>query len=793
MGDGLKVPHRRRKTPAFRGGGADSAYLRALMECNPLAVVVLRSDGSVVDCNPAFEQLFGYSREEVTLRRLDELIVPEEDREIADQLTARAQAGERVHAELRRVHKDGTYVDVALHGVEVRVEGEYTGVFAIYEDISDRKRAQDALRQSEQRSRTLFEHVPDPIFIFDKATNSFLDCNSAVERVYGYSRDELQQMTPYDLHSPEDYMKVHENIAVANVEAPNTYVHLTKDGRKMDVETLSNDIQWEGQLAWISIVRDITERTRHETELQAAKAAAEDATAAKSIFLANMSHEIRTPMNAIMGMTDLTLDTELDGEQRDYLQTARDASESLLALIDDILDFSKIEAGKLELEPLDFRLRDCIENVVKTLAVRAEEKGLELSADFAGDVPDAVVGDPVRLRQIIVNLIGNAIKFTHDGEIEVIVKLDSLEGDEASLQFTVRDTGVGIEEDKLASIFESFSQADVSTTRQYGGTGLGLAISSQLADRMGGRMWVESDYGEGTQFHFIARFGVPDEPVATAHEPSRTELAGTNALIVDDNATNRRILVDMLENWGLRATPADGAKEALTKLGEASGLGTPFRVVLLDGRMPGVDGFQLAERIMADDRFRGTELMMLTSAGDAGDAARCRELGISSYFTKPVPQTDLWDALCAILGDGEVDRTQLVTQESLREARKSLNILLAEDNPVNVKLASRLLEKRGHNVVVAEDGRQAVDLMDAEGPFDVVLMDVQMPVMDGFEATGEIRSRESDNGGHVRIIGVTAHAMEGDMQRCLDAGMDGYLSKPFVAKDLFTLIEELPD
>jgi PAS domain S-box-containing protein len=781
---------RRRKTPAFRGGGADSLYLRALIECNPLAIVVLRHDGSIVDCNQAFEAMFGYAREEVILRRLDELIVPPEEQDAARELTQRAREGDVVHAEVRRLHKQGHPVEVALHGVEVRVEGQHSGVFAIYEDITERKRAQKALQQSERRSRTLFEHVPDPIFIFDKASNRFLDCNSAVERVYGYTRDELRTMTPYDLHPPEDHVKVHEKIGVANVDSPNVYAHLTKQGYKMDVEILSDDIVWEGRMAWISIVRDITERKRAEAELRAAKAAAEDATAAKSVFLANMSHEIRTPMNAIIGMTDLALETRLDDEQQEYLQTVRHASESLLALIDDILDFSKIEAGKLELEPIDFRLRDCVESAVKTLAVRAGQKGLELAVDFAADVPDAVIGDPVRVRQIFVNLVGNAIKFTEEGEIEVRARLESRDDDDVALRFSVRDTGIGIPEDKVSTIFESFSQADVSTTREFGGTGLGLAISSQLAERMGGRMWAESAVGEGTTFHFILRLGVQQSPIDPVRMRSAAEVAGVSGLVVDDNDTNRRILVRTLEGWDMRVRSADGAGEALACLAEAHELGTPIRLVVLDGRMPGVDGFRLAERIMADERFRGTSLMMLTSAGAPGDAARCRALGISSYLTKPVQQADLWDALCTILADPEQPKPELVTQHSLREARRSLRVLLAEDNPVNVKLASKLLEKRGHHVVVANNGQEAVDLLGADGPFDVVLMDVQMPVMDGFAATAAIRAAEASDGARQRIIGVTAHAMEGDRQRCLDAGMDGYLSKPFVARDLFTLIEE---
>jgi PAS domain S-box-containing protein len=800
-----------------------------LIECNPLAIVVLRSDGSIVDCNPAFEKLFGYSRAEITLRRLDELIVPEDQRREAHRLTADAQAGEVVYAEVQRLHKDGRLLDVALHGVEVHVGGERAGVFGIYEDIAERKRTADALRESERRYRALFDQVADPVVIFDAATHRFLDCNSAVLRVYGYSREELLELTPYDLHPPEEFDKVRGNINVANIDTPNVYTHLTKLGRKLDVEILSDAIEWTGRPAWISIIRDITERKRAEAELRAAKAAAEDATAAKSSFLANMSHEIRTPMNAIVGMTELALDTRLEPEQREYLQTVREASESLLSLIDDILDFSKIEAGKLELEPIELRLRDCVENAVRTLAVRAQEKDIELAVDIQAEVPDAVVGDPVRLRQILVNLVGNAIKFTGEGEIEVRAALESDEvrkpasgdrqavagepeatagdqwaipgdqeapsGDqeapapEVSLRFSVRDTGIGIPADKLGSIFESFSQGDVSTTREYGGTGLGLAISAQLAERMGGRMWVESDVGSGTTFSFIVRLGLPQDRVEVHRETSDSALVGLPVLIVDDNATNRRILVEMLGGWGLRPSAADGAAQALTMLEGAVERDDPFRLVALDVRMPAVDGFELARRILDDERFRGTELMMLTSAGAPGDGARCRELGIGSYLTKPVSQADLRDAIRAIAGGGAATLPDLVTRHSLREGRRRMRVLLAEDNPVNVKLASRLLEKRGHVVTVAGNGQEALDLIAADGAFDVVLMDVQMPVMDGFAATAAIRAAEHGKSRRLPVIGVTAHAMEGDRQRCLDAGMDGYLSKPFNAKDLYDLIE----
>jgi PAS domain S-box-containing protein len=524
-------------------------------------------------------------------------------------------------------------------------------------------------------------------------------------------------------------------------------------------------------------------------ELEIAKKKAEEATRAKSEFLANMSHEIRTPMNAIVGMTEFALETKLTAEQREYLTTVKTSAASLLDLINDILDFSKVEARKEELDRVEFKLRDTVADTMKVLAVRAQEKGLELASHFPHDIPDDLVGDPSRLGRIIVNLVGNAIKFTERGEVVLRVGLEKREAAEVVLHFAVTDTGIGIPIDKQKRIFEAFAQADTSTTRKYGGTGLGLAICAQLAELMGGRVWVESQVGSGSTFHFTARFGLQDASAEKSPEPAPVKLQNLPVLVVDDNATNRRILEEMITNWRMRPVAAANGAAALKAMKRARTEGNPFQVVLLDGHMPKMDGFEVAARVKKDPHLRHATVILLTSAGRREDVTRAKTLGAAAALTKPVKQSELWDAIVTALHvPGRAKKRPSMTRERALGARRPLRILVAEDNPVNQQLALHLLERRGHSAIVAENGREALAAIE-KNTFDLVLMDVQMPEMGGLEATRAIREKEKSTGKHLPIVAMTAHAMQGDRERCLEAGMDGYLAKPLDPKIFLQVVE----
>lgn len=697
---------------------------------------------------------------------------------------------------LERIQERDAALQGAKNELELRVQARTQ---ELQLEVNERIRAEETLSDERKILRALIDNVPDFMYVKDMDCR-FLVANLSVARQMGAKTpEELLGKNDFDFYPREIattfYKDEQRVIRSGQPEVNREETGVDSHGNVSQVMTTQVPLRDKnGRVTGlVGIGRDITHLKKVQEAMQKAREAAEAASQAKSEFLANMSHEIRTPLNGVMGMTDLALDTELTPEQREYLETVKMSGDSLLTVINDILDFSKIEAGKIDLEALDFNLRDSLESTLKTLAVRADEKGLELLCEVAPEVPEIVRGDSSRLRQIVINLVGNAIKFTDTGEIAVKVQAEAREGSDYVCQFTVADTGIGIPENKRQLIFKPFSQADTSTTRKYGGTGLGLTISTRLVEMMGGKIWVESEVGHGSQFHFTVRLGVADTKEIKVGTIALPELLlGVKVLVVDDNSTNRRILEGMLLRWHMKPTPVDSGAAALAQLSAALEAGEPYPLILTDMHMPEMDGFALIEQIRRRPELSAATIMMLTSAGHRGDAARCQELGVSAYLLKPIRQSELREAVARVLGAREHDGAiPLVTRFSLYDAREPnayLRVLLAEDNPVNQRLAVRLLEKRGHLVVVAATGLEALQALEKES-FDLVLMDVQMPEMDGLEATAAIRQREKNTGRRQPVVALTAHAMKGDREKCLAVGMDGYLTKPIRPQELDQLLE----
>ena len=644
-------------------------------------------------------------------------------------------------------------------------------------------------KRAEAELTTLFQMSRDLLCIAG-VDGYFRRLNPAWEETLGHSLEELTSRPYVEFVHPEDRgATTAEAKSLTAGEGTLLFEnrYRCRDGSYRWLAWKTAPLVEQGLL--YAVARDVTEQKRAAQELQQARETAEAASRAKSDFLANVSHEIRTPMNAVIGMAELLLDTPLRSVQREYLLALKDSAESLLGLINDLLDFSRIEAGKLELVSAAFDPRELVGDTLRTLGVRAHQKGLELASRIAPEVPSLVTGDAARLRQVIVNLVGNAIKFTAAGEVLVEVEAKGREADAVALAFAVSDTGIGIPLEKQRLVFEAFAQADGSTTREYGGTGLGLAIASRIVAALGGRLELESAPGHGSRFHFEARFGAEAAPVA--RESSSVRIRGVRVLVVDDNATNRRILEETLALWRMRPTLAGGGREALELLERAAARGRPFPLVLLDANMPEMDGFALAERMRRRRGLARTPVLMLTSGPRAGDERRATALGVSSYLIKPVKQSDLLERILEALQAPSARAP--ARAPSARSAGRRLRVLVAEDNEVNQRVAVGMLERGGHRAVVVENGRQALAALAREA-FDLVLMDVQMPELDGFETTAAIRERERGTPRHVPIVAVTAHAMKGDAERCLASGMDAYLAKPLQGAELVAVIGRLaPD
>jgi len=771
----------------------ERSFLDALIRSAPTAIAAVSPDGKVLGVNPAFESLFGYEAGDVRERSINDLIVPESALAQAQALDERVHAGDVVVEEVQRQRKNGDRVWVQVSAAGVRQEAG--AIFVLYQDVTQRRFAEEALRRTEEQYRDLVESASDLVWEVNRE-GSWTFLNSAVQQVYGFPAADLvgrpfaEVVDPSKLES--DLNAFREVLAGQHLTDYET-VHLHSSGEQRHLSFAVRPLlDGNGRVVGArGIARDVTERAAARDALEEARVLAERAAQARSAFLANMSHEIRTPMNAVLGMTELLLDTELADEQRKSAELIKSSAESLLGVINDILDFSKIEAGHIHLEDLEFDLHSLIDSTVRLLAVHAFDQGVELVYNIEVGVPHTVRGDPGRLRQVLTNLIGNAIKFTHEGEVVISLATEERENGKAVVRIAVRDTGIGIAPDQIEAMFEEFTQADVSTTRRYGGTGLGLTICRRLVRLMGAEdISVESEPHRGSVFSFRVPFTVVAEQDKSAVPRDADRLRGLRVLVADDNATIRRIVAEALGHAGASVDTCGNADAALDQLRKVCDEGSSYALAVIDAYMPGSSGFELAQTMRDDSCLGDTRVIMLTAVGQRGDAERCRELGIAGYLPKPVAGVELIEVAAAVLAGGTAEPAtgtqRLVTRHSIAETRQALRILVAEDNPVNQQVAQRMLDKRGHHVVIVGNGAEAVEAV-RQDRFDVVLMDIQMPELDGMAATAAIRSDPAYES--LPIIAMTAHALQEERSRFLSAGMNDHIAKPFKPHELFACVE----
>ncbi|HYL35536.1 MAG TPA: response regulator [Bryobacteraceae bacterium] len=767
--------------PASRGERTPESLeqrLRGVIESSLDAFVETDSSGLIVDFNGQAERTFGWARSEV-LHRPALMLVPPSLHEFHEQAVrdflrsgASPMLNERIETKL--LHRDGHTFPAKLVVSPIQCGGSHHFI-AFVHDFTELKLVLEQLRESEERSRNILDNLEDAYSEVDLRGN-YVFVNDAYCRLFNRTRDEVVGRSYKDFFARdrsaalrEAYQRVYKT-----GEPVKGFEHEFKSGRYNELSIWLKRNKNGQPIGFASSIRDCTARKLYEKALAEAKQGAEAANKAKSVFLANMSHEIRTPMNGILGMTELALATELTPEQREFLGMVKSSADSLLVILNDILDYSKIEADKIVMDPVAFNLGELVGDAMKSLAVPAHKKGLELAFDIAPDVPPDLVGDSTRLRQVLLNLIGNAIKFSESGEIVARVKLQGGAKTGVRLLFSVSDTGIGIPAEKQDKLFQPFVQADSSTTRHYGGSGLGLAISKRIVQLMEGNMWLESAPGKGSTFFFTVWMGVATEPRAAV---TPVDLPGLPVLIIDDNATNRRILREMTRRWGMQPEEAESGPAGLERLEEAAAQGRPYDLILLDEQMPGMGGLEVIQRVRLHQALRSATILMLTSSDQTSSAGRCRQLGVDTYLVKPVKPGELLNMIRRALGAAPPKTPSQFAWEGAVAGRHSLSVLVAEDNLVNQKLAVAMLEKMGHRITVAANGEEAVAKWD-QGGADLILMDVQMPKLDGFDATRRIREKELSAGGHIPIIAMTAHAMIGDRERCLAAGMDDYVSKP---------------